>query len=121
MNIETKTASQRDIEDYEKFGWKHTEDVRRSRTTMHVLARDKDMPNHRLIAALEEKYFALKAKMKTYEKMSASTSFLLFLLLVVPFLLYWGFKFLQKRSINKHNEKLQVQMDAILNEVKPLL
>ena len=36
------------------------------RTSYNVLARDMDMPNYRLIKALDDKYFALKAQKGIY-------------------------------------------------------
>lgn len=74
MNIETKTV-RNNVEEYLKFGWKHTEDTRvrsgRTSHTEHILARDKDMENYRLIAALEAKYFNLKSQLKhTHQWMS---------------------------------------------------
>lgn len=50
----------------ETFGWKYTQDVHRGRTSYNVLVRDMDMPNYRLIKALDDKYFALKAQKKVY-------------------------------------------------------
>lgn len=38
----------------------------RGRTSYNVLARDMDLPNYRLIKALDDKYFALKAQKKVY-------------------------------------------------------
>lgn len=73
MNIETrevhlgwseKGERERNLKVYESFGWKYTQDVHRGRTSFNVLARDMDMPNYRLIKALDDKYFALKAQKK---------------------------------------------------------
>ena len=124
MNIETKTV-RGDTAEYEKFGWKHTEDTRvrsgRTHHTEHILARDKDMPNYRLIAALDTKSFSLKSQKKTYEPMDPLWGIVTFLLFVIPFVIYAVVKSSQKRSIAEHNANIQRQMNDILKEVAPLL
>ena len=124
MNIETKTVVG-DTAEYEKFGWEHTEDARvgngRSHHTEHILARDKDMPNYRLIAALDTKYFSLKSQKKTYEPMDPFWGIVAFFLFVIPFVIYAAVKSSQKRSIDEHNANIQRQMNDILKEVAPLL
>lgn len=124
MNIETKTVRE-DTTELEKFGWKHTEDTRvrsgRLIHTEHILARDKDMPNYRLIAALEAKYFSLKTQKKAYKPMDRTWGFVAFLLFVVPFILYAVIKNSQKRKIAEHNASIQKRMNDILKEVEPLL
>jgi len=124
MNIETKSIYG-EIDDYLKFGWKHTQDhsVRSGRTSHleHILARDADMPNYVLIAALESKYFALKKQKKYYEPMDPLLSIALFVCLIIPFVIYLFIKTGQKDSIEAHNAEIQKQMDAILKEVAPLV
>lgn len=124
MNIETKSVAG-DISIYLKFGWKHTEDTHGRHgphyRTRHVLARDKDNPNYRLLAALEQKYFALKGQLKTYEPMDPLISILLFLLLILPFVFYANVKLTQKQEVEAHNAKIKAQMDKVLKEAAPLL
>jgi hypothetical protein len=124
MNIETKTVGG-DTAEYEKFGWQHTEDkrVRVSRThhLVHVLARDKDMPNYRLIAALDAKYFSLKSQKQTYYPMDPLWGIVAFLFFIFPFVIYASVKSSQKKKIAEHNADIQRQMDEILKEVSTLL
>lgn len=124
MNIETITVHG-DVSDYLHFGWKHTDDTRvrhgRHHYTEHILARDADMPNYVLIVALESKYFALKKQKKYYEPMDPLLSIALFVLLIIPFVIYLFVKMGQKDSIEAHNAEIQKQMDAILKEVAPLV
>ena len=124
MNIETKTV-RGEISDYLRFGWKHTEDVRRGHARHHytesVLARDKDMQNYRLIAALEAKYFSLKAQKKVYEPMDPLWGIISFLCLIVPFIIYAAVKSSQKSKIEEENARLQREMNKVLKEVAPLL
>ena len=130
MNIETKEqhyfdekAKNRQIALMAKFGWQYTQDVKRSRGSHYaVFARDKDMPNYRLIAALDDKYFSLERRKKTYSPITDSPeNFLLILLLVIPFLLYLAYKTAQKKRIRSHNAAIESQQEAILKEVATLL
>lgn len=124
MNIETKTV-RNNVDEYLKFGWKHTEDTRvrhgRTHHTEHILARDKDMENYRLIAALESKYFNLKGQLKTYQPMDPLWGIVAFLFFIIPFIIYAVVKSNQKSKIEEHNANIHRQMDAVLKEVKPLL
>ncbi len=124
MNIETKTIRE-DTSEYEKFGWKRTEDVRRRTGPVHhnehVLARDKDMKNYRSIKTLEDKYFALKAQKQTYKLVDGTVCFILFLLFLIPGFIYVSYKSKQKENIEYENKRIQSKMDAILKEAKPLL
>lgn len=124
MNIETKTV-RNNVEEYLKFGWKHTEDTRvrsgRTSHTEHILARDKDMENYRLIAALEAKYFNLKSQLKTYTPMDVGWSIVAFVCFIIPFVIYVVVKSNQKSNIEAHNANIHRQMDAVLKEVQPLI
>lgn len=118
MNIETKTVKG-DISDYLKFGWKHTEDtsVRGSRGlhhTEHVLARDKDMNNYSALVALESKYFSYKRSLRQYEPMDGGIVFILFLLGIIPGLVYTIYKSKQFDSIETDNNYLKRKMNEIL-------
>ena len=124
MNVETKTVSEA-VDHYLKFGWQHTEDTyeRTGRLSVkkHVLVRDKDMPNYRLIVALEKKYFTLKSQMKTYSPVDFGWCLIAFLLFIVPGVIYLIVKSNQKHDIEMHNFTIQKQMNEVLAEVKPLL
>lgn len=124
MNIETKTVIGETI-DFSYFGWQHTEDttvkVGKHRSQAHVLARDKDMPNYRLISTYEKKYFELKNKKEKYEPIDGLFGFILFILGVVPFVIYALFKSSQKKRIKNKNDRLQQQMDYFAREASKLL
>ena len=124
MNIETKTVRD-SVYEYEKFGWKHTEDtsVRHGPThhTEHVLARDKDMPNYQLITTLEQKYFSLRSRRLAYTPMDPMWGVVTFLLFIVPFVVYACVKNSQKKRVQTYNAYIQKQMSDILAEVKTLL
>lgn len=124
MNIETTTV-RRDMEDYLKFGWKHTEDVRvrhgRRHSTEYVLARDKDMPHYRLVEMLEKQYFALKAQKKSEVEIHWDVFFILFLLLIIPGILYLLDRKGKNQEIQQKNEQIQRKMNDIAKEAAQYL
>ena len=67
MNIESKSVSG-DYAEYLNFGWQFTQDtsekIGRTSHMVHLLVRDKDMPNYDLLSAYETKYFNLKKDLK---------------------------------------------------------
>ena len=123
MNVESKTVREA-VGEYLKFGWRHTEDtsvrVGRLSQTHHVLVRNKDMPNYRLIAALEKKYFNLKSQKRQDVSIDGTTCLLCFLIFIIPGIIYLAVINAQKKSVLEHNTKIQAQMNAVLAEVKPL-
>ena len=129
MNIETREVwidykmrnDPNAFKEYEAFGWQHTQDVHRGRSDYAVLARDKDMPNYYRIVELDDQYFALKKKLKHYEKMSFSTFLLCLIIFIIPGIIYWLFKYLQKVSVRTHNDAIYAQMDALAQEARSLL
>lgn len=124
MNIETKTTRQ-NYEEYLNFGWEHTEDAMvrcgKHHRTEHILARDKDMENYRVLEALENKYFKLKEQKQSYNPIDGGICFALFVLFIIPGILYVCYKSKQKEHIYAHNRSLQSQMDVVVKEAKELL
>lgn len=135
MNIETKEVHlgyndngerKRNLKVYESFGWKYTQDVSSGRSSYNLLARDMDMPNYRLIKALDDKYFALEAQKKHYEPiyddpLNFFGMFLMLLFFVFPLVIYLVFKSRQKARIQEHNANLEIQMEECLKEARALL
>ena len=133
MNIETKEVrlgygaeKTENMKVYECFGWKYTQDVHRGRSTYNVIARDMDMPNYKLIKALDDKYFALKARKKYYQPIyddpiNFLLMFLLLLLFIFPLIIYLVYKSHQKAKILENNARLDKQMDECIKEAKALL
>lgn len=123
MNIETKELKY-EYSDYLKFGWKHTSDrhdrVGRTYYTIHILARDKDMPNYDSIVALEKKYFSLKSQLKHYEPLDPLYGLIAFVCLILPFIIYVAIKSQEKKDKKAHNDKNQKQMEGVIKEVQSL-
>ena len=131
MNVETKKIwiQQFDpnntgeaVKDAIAFGWEKTDQtVRQGRSTYGLMIRNKDMPHYFEIVELETEYLNLKGKLKRYNKADFTTYLLLFILLVIPFVLFLTFKILQKKHINKHNEPILARMDELKKKAKQLL
>lgn len=125
INIETKIVRW-GVDDYKKFGWEitgtnETRHMRGRHSTDYILSRDKTMPNYRLLAALEKKYFALKSELKEYDPMDPGFAIIAFLLFIVPFIIYLTVKTIQKSRIEKHNYEIQTEMNEVVKEAAKLL
>ena len=128
MNIETREVhwwspeEQKTLtEELKAFGWQYTQDTQHGRSLYHIFARDMDMPNYKLIKALDDKYFSLKKQLKVYNKPDFSTYLLLFVLFIIPWVLFFTFKMMQKQAIADYNADIRKQMDSVVAEAKPLL
>lgn len=108
-----------------KFGWKNAEDFpdfpQEISNKAKYLARDKDMPNYELIAALEKKYYATKGKLLTYEPANPFIVIILFLLGLLPLIVYLVYKSSQKNECSDYNFKIRREMDSISQEASLLL
>lgn len=124
MDIET-ISIRGPIDDYLIFGYQLSDDVRvrhgRIHHTEHILVRDKNMKNYSLIRQLEASYFSLKRQLKTYKEIDKGTCLVLFLLFIIPGILYVVFKKEQKQSIDDYNQKIKAQMYRIESKAAELL
>lgn len=126
LGWDEKGERERNLKIYESFGWQYTQDIRSGKRHYNVLARDMDMPNYRLIKALDDKYFALKAQKEVYKPINDDpinflVMFLLLILFVFPLVIYLVYKGKQKARIQEHNDNLERQMNECLKEAKALL
>lgn len=114
-----------DIAPRRKFGWKNAKDFpefpQEISNKAEYLARDKDMPNYELIAALEKKYYATKGKLLTYEPANTFIVIILFLFGLLPLIVYLVYKSSQKNEYSDYNSKIRREMDSISQEAGLLL
>lgn len=122
-----------DYTDYKNFGWKlagtkihmerHSHGPHHStrQVTLYTLHRDTDMPNYKLIKAYEDKYFYLKNQKKSYKSVDKDVATLLFLVLIIPGVIYLSIKSAQKKRINEYNARISEQIDETLAKAKELL
>jgi len=124
MNIETKTV-RNGVEDYLKFGWKHTEDIRTRHIKHHhiesVLARDKDMPHYRLISMLEKQYFTLKSGLKSEIEIHWDVFFILLLLFIIPGVIYLSVCKRKNQEIQQQNAAIYRKMNEVAKEAATYL
>ena len=79
------------------------------------------MPNYDEIVRLEGKYDAYENEKQKYEEMDLEVALVLYLLLLVPGIIYTVHKSKQKKEITEYNKALQQRMDKILEKAKALL
>ena len=79
------------------------------------------MPNYDELVRLEEKYDAYENEKQKYEEMDLEVALVLYLLLLVPGIIYIVHKSKQKKEITEYNKALQQRMDKILEKAKALL
>lgn len=88
------------IQNLTAFGWQQTQTVseRHGRSTHHycILARETSMEHYDDLRKLENEYEAAKSQIKSYRSMEISTVLLLFLLFIVPGIIYVNYKKCQK-------------------------
>ena len=111
-----------DIDDYLDFGWEYTEDVRKRGGKGHhynasVLSRDTSMPHYFEIVRLENEYFYLKGQLREYNPASPLVAIILFLLFIIPGIIYLAVKSNQKTRIAIHNSHIKRKMNDILYKV----
>ena len=113
-----------DIPALKKFGWRYAEEFsdlpQEISSPSKFLARDKDMPNYELILALENKYFATKNKIVTYEPANPFIIIILFVIGLLPGVLYLLFKSNEKNEYDSYNSKLKKEMESIAQEASLL-
>lgn len=126
MDLEEKEFPKRIKDIKVSFGWKVKDFyTRRSgrvgHRTIFRMERDKDMPNYDELVRLEEKYDAYENEKQKYEEMDLEVALVLYLLLLVPGIIYTVHKSKQKKEITEYNKALQQRMDKILEKAKALL
>ena len=124
MNIKDLEATLvlEDYKEYTYFGWSFVNDTvirhEKSFATFHILVRDTCSDNYSELKKLETKYFDLKSSLRKKQKVDGLAVFFLFLLFIIPGIVYCIYSSINKRTIAAHNQKIQDQMTQILNECR---
>lgn len=136
MNIETKSV-RTDMPEYgykedtilyleqlKAFGWKHTQNQKqqegRCLRDYAIMARDLDMPRFPEYYRLEQEYESYRKQLRVYQPLDSYTLMICFLILIVPGIVYFTFKMVQKSKIKKFNNELRAKMTQIVNEAKKI-
>ena len=113
------------IEDLESFGWEKTEKVStgygRNHSAHYVLVRDTEMADYEKICNLEKKYETAKHNMKCYDYLEPEIIVLLFILFIIPGIIYVCYTLENKRKIELNNYWCQEEMNAAKDAAKKLI
>lgn len=112
------------IEAKETFGWtlkgnkkKHP---RKAKTYKLTFTREKDIPYYDRINELEKNYFDEENNRKMFYQTDALNYILLYLLGLIPGLIYTIVKAKSHKKIKRHNEEIDNAQQAYLNEAKSI-
>ena len=101
------------INDLTAFGWQATQTASRrsgrSSHTVQIMARETTMPHYNDYRRLEENYETAKGNKKYYNSMEGLTVLLLFLIFIIPGIIYVAYKSNQKANIEEHNHQCEIQ------------
>lgn len=124
MTIETKEVSESVYQEYCYFGWQFSQMVRGGGRGAHrthaILVQNKDMLHYDEMQKLETEYMNLRSKLKKYERPDFSTYVILFLLFILPGILFAVYQSGKKSRIEEHNEEIEGKMDAIRRKAETL-
>ncbi len=84
------------------------------------MTRETSMEHYDDLRKLENEYEAAKSQIKSYRSMETSTVLLLFLLFIVPGIIYVNYKKCQKMDIDKNNLDCKNKMLQVLAEAKEI-
>ncbi len=116
-----------------RMGWQVLYDIRKKtrkgllkdpsflRKAKLVFFRRADFPYKNRVMELERRYDSLKAQKSVYRPMDPFNVFLLFLLLLIPGLIYVIVKARKKAKIRAKNSELDDSMIAIIREIQSIL
>lgn len=124
MTIETKEVSESLCEEYCYFGWQFSQTVRRGGRGTHrnraILVRNEDMLHYDEIRRLETEYMSLRSELKEYTRPDFSTYAVLFLLFIIPGILFSVYQSKKKSRIEEQNEEIKGKMDDIRRKAEAL-
>ena len=103
------------------FGWRKVEKVTRGNKDYQILTRDTNMSNYEQLKSLEEKYNAARQNVDVYQKANPFITFLLFILLIFPGVLYLVKKAKEKKAVIANNEKQEEIMKQCISVGRKLL
>jgi len=85
------------------------------------LVRDVNAATEAKLTKLQEEYFILDIKMKELYSLDKETAFLLFLLCIVPCLIYVALILFFNKNIKRNNKRISVLKERIMEEAKELM
>ncbi|MFA6874730.1 MAG: hypothetical protein WCR16_03870 [Bacilli bacterium] len=120
-DLERKEVPNSEAGVYSSFGWEKEKEVHRFRSIAKaVLVRDKSRNNYAQLCQLEEEYQDYRNQIQPVPEIDVLTAILLFLLLIVPGILYVEIKKQKKGEILEENEEVKERMDTIIQKAEAL-
>jgi p-aminobenzoyl-glutamate transporter AbgT len=80
------------------------------------MERDKNLRNYITLKNLEDAYYKAKNNIKEYKPMNEGLALFLFLLLIIPGIIYVSKKKKEKKLIDANNQKMKREMARIIQE-----
>lgn len=121
--IEEKKILKKDIieiNDNKLFGYKvvreETIGSGKKRVEYVIMERDKNLRNYITLKNLEDAYYKAKNNMKEYKPMNEGLALFLFLLLIIPGIIYVFKKRKEKKFIDANNQKMKQEMARVIQE-----
>ena len=109
-----------EINDNKLFGYKvaREETVKSGKMDVEyvIMERDKNLRDYITLKNLEDAYYKAKNNIKEYKPMKEGLALFLFLLLIIPGILYVSKKRKEKKFILKNNQKMKQEMAKIIQE-----
>lgn len=117
-----KSSDKLEINDNKNFGWKVKEEVfegsGKKKVSYCVLERDKNHHNYLTYVRLEKEYYKCKDNIKEYQGVNEIVAMLLFLLLIIPGVIYVSKKKKERIAIEENNKKMKAEMARIIQEAE---
>ena len=109
-----------EITDNKLFGYKvaREETIKSGKMDVEYVSmeRDKNLRDYITLKNLEDAYYKAKNNIKEYKPMKEGLALFLFLLLIIPGILYVSKKRKEKKFILKNNQKMKQEMAKIIQE-----
>ena len=109
-----------EINDNKLFGYKvaREETIKSGKMDVEyvIMERDKNLRDYITLKNLEDAYYKAKNNIKEYKPMKEGLALFLFLLLIIPGILYVSKKRKEKKFILKNNQKMKQEMAKIIHE-----
>lgn len=109
-----------EINDNKLFGYRvareETIGSGKKRVEYVIMERDKNLRNYITLKNLEDAYYKAKNNIKEYKPMNEGLALFLFLLLIIPGIIYVSKKRKEKKLIDENNQKMKKEMARVIQE-----
>ena len=109
-----------EINDNKLFGYRVAREESigsgKKRVEYVIMERDKNLRNYITLKNLEDAYYKAKNNMKEYKPMNEGLALFLFLLLIIPGIIYVFKKRKEKKAIDANNQKMKQEMARVIQE-----